>query len=172
MRAGAFENRESAIDVGAEIGFRILDRRHDVGARRQVKDTLDAGTGRHHRRLVRDVALDDFKRRIFSVLIEIGPPAHREIIQYAHATALGQKPVDQVAANEPGSPGYQVQHLEHPIHENPIIVMRNDPKTDRYLRASTALIGSTIPGKGRAPRNRENGAPVIRETFRLKIPKD
>ena len=115
VRARAFEHRECAVDVGAKIGFRLLDRWHDVRARGQMKNTLNAGTGGHHRRLVRDIALDDFKRGIAGVLVEIRPPADHEIVEDAHTSTLGQKPIDQVAANESGSPGDQVQHSRPPI---------------------------------------------------------
>ena len=61
MTAGRLQHAKGAIDVGAEIGFRFLDRGHDIGPRRQMKDPLDAGRRRRNSRGIGDVAFDDLE---------------------------------------------------------------------------------------------------------------
>ena len=88
MTPRRLQHREGAVDIGAKIGFRLLDRRHDVGARRQMKDALDALARRHHRSLVGDVGLDHLEPRIVACCSRFVAAADDKIVEHAHMAAL------------------------------------------------------------------------------------
>src|SRR6202451_891454 len=48
VASGRLQHAKGAVDVGAEVGFRLLDRGHDVGAGRKMEHPLDAGSGGGH----------------------------------------------------------------------------------------------------------------------------
>jgi hypothetical protein len=99
---------EGAIDVGAEIGLRLLDRRHDVGARRQMEGPFRPCAGGHDGSAVGDVGLDNFQERIIVVLSQIVTPADDEVVEHANAPSARDQPVNEVTANEPSAACYYV----------------------------------------------------------------
>src|SRR6202045_2017525 len=59
VAAGRLQHAKGAVHVGAEIGFRLLDRGHDVGAGGQMEHPLDAVGGSRHGGSIGDIAFDD-----------------------------------------------------------------------------------------------------------------
>jgi uncharacterized protein YvpB len=70
--------------------------------------------------LISNVALDDLKIGVVGVLGQIFAPAYGETIQHANASAFAQKSVNQVAADESGTSGNQIQQRISPL-ENPVL---------------------------------------------------
>ena len=110
MAARRFQHREGAVHIGAKIGFRLLYRRHDVGARRQMENAFDAGARRIDRARIGDVGLDDLELRIAFVLLQIGAPADNKVVEDAHAAPFGDQPVDKMASDKAGAPSHQINH--------------------------------------------------------------
>src|ERR1700722_1350251 len=75
VAAGHLQHAKGAVDVGAEIGFRLLDRGHDVGAGRQMEHPLDASGGSRHGGGIGDIAFDDRELRILVMMLEVSAPA-------------------------------------------------------------------------------------------------
>ena len=117
MAAGRLQHAKGAVDVGAEIGFRLLDRGHDVGAGRKMEHPLDAGGGRGHGGGIGDIAFDDRELRIPVMMLEVSAPADDKRVERAHRAALRQQAVDEVAADKTGPARHQVyscRRCHHP----------------------------------------------------------
>jgi hypothetical protein len=98
--ARGFQHREGSVDIGAKIGFRLLDRWDDVGAGREVKNAFYALAGGVDCAVIGDIGLDDLKVRVAVVLGQVGAAADDETVIDPDATALFQKAIDKMAANK------------------------------------------------------------------------
>jgi hypothetical protein len=103
-----FEQHEGAVDIGAVVGVRLADRRHDVGTRREMENALDAIGGAPNRGRVGDVALDDLDPGIAVVLAQVLAPADHETVEHAHRTAIRDQAIDQMASDEARSAGDKI----------------------------------------------------------------
>ena len=110
MAARGLEHRERAIDIGAKIGFRLLNRRNDVSARRKMENSFRARTRRIDGTHIGNIGLDDLKARIAVVLLQIAAPADNEIVEDANMAALVDQPIDKMASDEARTPCDQIKH--------------------------------------------------------------
>src|SRR5262249_361744 len=112
-----FEHGKGAVDIGAKISLRQLDRRDDIGARREMKhpvragaDVVDAGAFGHIR-----PRLAHLEPTVAAMLLKIGAPSDRKVIEDAHAPALAEQSIDQVATNETRATGHYIEITQCPL---------------------------------------------------------
>lgn len=126
MAARGLEHRERAIDVGAEVGFRLLNRRNDVSARRKMKNSFRVRTRPIDRMHIANIRLDDLKARIAVVLFQIAAPTDNEVVQDADLAALVDQPIDKMASDEARTARDQINQnapanlcRQRPTHSRP-----------------------------------------------------
>ena len=108
LHAGAarrFEDGDRAFDVGTVINERLLDGRHDVGQRGDVEHPLHAVEERRNAPRVADVDFLNREVRVRREMREVLQAAAAEIVEHGDATAVGEEPLDQMAADEAGAAG-------------------------------------------------------------------
>src|SRR4029077_7039204 len=110
--ASRLDDRVGAVDIGAKIDVRVLHRWNDVGARREVKHAFRIRKQRPHR-LFADAPGDNFEPRVVAVLFQVAWVTDAEIVDDANRPPVGEQTIDQVAADEPSTPGYNVQRHNH-----------------------------------------------------------
>ena len=76
---------------------------HPLGA-------LDVG---QHRRFVGNVGLHKVKVWVVAMLFDIGKSSDRKVINDPNPTPNGQQSIDQMAADKPGAPRYDIQSHWH-----------------------------------------------------------
>src|SRR5580693_2389428 len=108
VAAGRLQHAKGAVHVGAEIGLRLLDRGHDVGAGGKMEHPLGAGGRGCHGGGIGDIAFDDRQVRIPVMMLEVSAPADDKRVERAHRAALRQQAVDEVAADKTGAARHQV----------------------------------------------------------------
>ena len=88
--AGRLKNVRGAVDVGAEIFHRLLNRRDDVSQRRHMEHPID--TIEFSIQLVRVgyVALMNGKARIVDQVGQVLWPSGRKIVDHHNVVAVGQ----------------------------------------------------------------------------------
>ena len=71
VAARGLEHRKRAINIGAKICFRLLDRGNDVGASRKMENPFGIRARRIDGAHIGNVGLDDLEPRIAVVLVQI-----------------------------------------------------------------------------------------------------
>src|SRR5215470_17626556 len=99
MPACRLEHRECAVDIGTEISLRQLDRRHDVGARRQVEN----------------VGFDDLKPLFITVLLQIRSAANDKTVQHANPPPSRNQPIDKMAADKASATSHNIKIGQYPL---------------------------------------------------------
>jgi hypothetical protein len=100
MPAGRLEHRKGTVYIGAKIGFRHLNRRHDISPRRQMKDSIGALACGFDRFAVGNVGGGDLEPPLFAVPLQIGLTAPGKVIDDPHPTTFGNQPINEVAADK------------------------------------------------------------------------
>jgi hypothetical protein len=111
-----FKHRERAVDVGAEIGSRLLDRGHNIRPRRKVEYPIDPFGCLRDKCDVRDIALNDFQQPAAIMLSEVRTAADHEVVQYTYASPASDQSIDQVASDKTGTARDQVAPFRTPRH--------------------------------------------------------
>ena len=101
------EHLARSIDVGLDRADGLLDHEPDPHRRREVVDGSEAsGIERRqhvgHRPLVEVEPVAGFQR-----MLEIAPPARREVVHHGHRLALREEVIDQVRADEACTTGHE-----------------------------------------------------------------
>ena len=110
---GALEHAEGAQDVHIGVEDRPSDRHPYVGLGGQVEDDLRSTAGDHLDQLAgADVELveGELVGPIGPGRGQVGQRPARQVVDHVDGMALGQEPVDQVRADEPGTAGHQRPH--------------------------------------------------------------
>ncbi len=103
------EDEEGAVGVGQIGGQWVLHRLQHRPVGRLMKDHVDTGHGRPHRRFVADVALEQI-----GVFRDVVPEAGREVVEHPDLGAPGEESVGQVRSDEPRSAGDEGPHGRSP----------------------------------------------------------
>ena len=115
MPACRLEHRKRAVDVGPEISLRQLDRRHDVGARRQMENSVGTGAHRVNRRHVGNVGFDDLKTLFIAVLLQIRSAANDKTVQHTNPPPSRNQPIDKMAADKASATGHNIKIGQYPL---------------------------------------------------------
>ncbi|MFK4648812.1 hypothetical protein ABIF96_007386 [Bradyrhizobium ottawaense] len=109
-----FEDVDRAVDIGAMIRDRGLDRGNDVGQRRQMEDPVDTVEIRLDRLEIGDVGPDDFQLARTGACGQIFGATDHEIIERDDLVAVVEETIDEVTSNEAGAASNDAFHEEHP----------------------------------------------------------
>ena len=102
MPAGRLEHRKGTVYIGAKIGLRHLNRRHNISPGRQMKDSIGALACGFDRFSVGNVGGGDLEPPLFAVPLQIGLTAPGKVIDDPHPTTFGNQPINEMTADKAG----------------------------------------------------------------------
>src|SRR5690606_18589216 len=143
-RAGGFEQREAAVDVGADRRGGVPDRAIDMGLRGEVHDRARAVPGQQSidQPAVADVAVHEEMARIAleqAQVAQVARVGQRVEVQH-RLVATGEPVEDEVAADEAGAAGDEDHDAERLPLRSTTIRRAPDPMTAPSSPATAARV--------------------------------